>query len=485
MPDFGFVGGAYEAPSIYQDAQELINWYCETDPTKAPGGPQGPPERGATALYPMPGYTIAAQPTTPGPARAMHTCSGGNELLVVCGRGLYSLSPSLAVTWVGNLTTTSGPVSIADNGIAALIVDSGDRYSYALGGGTFAVLPPTDGPWQGGSAACTLDNYILYARGGTQQFAATEALSTTTPALSFSSKDGSPDNLVAMAVIGRELFLLGETTTEAWVDVGSFPFPFARIPGSSTQHGLAAAESVSRLGESVAFVARDARGQGIIARLEGYGVRRLSTHAVEKTLIGQDLSTANAWTFQMGGHEFYVVTFPTIDLTWCYDLASDKWCKWLSYDSTGYHRHRGQCAASFHGKNLVGDYETGAIYELSTDVFTENGAAIRRLRRAIHLTHDLDRLFFHSLQLQFQPGVGIDGAGQGDDPQVMLRWSNDGGSTWSNEHWRTIGKIGRYRDRAIWRRLGMARDRVFEVSISDPVRAVVISAELRTSAGDN
>jgi hypothetical protein len=67
----------------------------------------------------------------------------------------------------------------------------------------------------------------------------------------------------------------------------------------------------------------------------------------------------------------------------------------------------------------------------------------------------------------------------------MLRWSNDGGSTWSNEHWRTIGKIGRYRDRAIWRRLGMARDRVFEVSISDPVRAVVISAELRTSSGDN
>ncbi len=46
MPDFGFVGAAYEAPSITQDAQECINFYPEIDPTKAQG------ERGIVALYP-------------------------------------------------------------------------------------------------------------------------------------------------------------------------------------------------------------------------------------------------------------------------------------------------------------------------------------------------------------------------------------------------------------------------------------------------
>jgi hypothetical protein len=71
------------------------------------------------------------------------------------------------------------------------------------------------------------------------------------------------------------------------------------------------------------------------------------------------------------------------------------------------------------------------------------------------------------------------------DPQAMLRWSNDGGSTWSNEHWTSIGKIGKYKNRAIWRRLGMARDRIFEVVVSDPVKAVIVSANLKASSGDN
>ena len=75
--------------------------------------------------------------------------------------------------------------------------------------------------------------------------------------------------------------------------------------------------------------------------------------------------------------------------------------------------------------------------------------------------------------------------GQGDDPQAMLRWSNDGGSTWSNEHWVSIGKIGRYQNRAIWRRLGWSRDRIFEVAITDPVKPVIVSANLKASEGDN
>jgi hypothetical protein len=67
----------------------------------------------------------------------------------------------------------------------------------------------------------------------------------------------------------------------------------------------------------------------------------------------------------------------------------------------------------------------------------------------------------------------------------MLRWSNDGGSTWSREYWVAIGSMGRFKNRAIWRRLGMARDRVFEVVVTDPVKAVIVSANLKASAGDN
>jgi hypothetical protein len=67
----------------------------------------------------------------------------------------------------------------------------------------------------------------------------------------------------------------------------------------------------------------------------------------------------------------------------------------------------------------------------------------------------------------------------------MLRWSNDGGSTWSNEYWTSIGRIGRYLNRAIWRRLGMSRDRIFEVTVSDPVKCVIVSANLKATQGEN
>jgi len=105
----------------------------------------------------------------------------------------------------------------------------------------------------------------------------------------------------------------------------------------------------------------------------------------------------------------------------------------------------------------------------------------------------LQRQYFDELQLQFQPGVGLEGITTpplnqetiGANPQAMLRWSSDGGSTWSNEHWAEIGKVGKYKNRIIWRRLGWARDRIYEVVVTDPINAVIVSANLKASAGEN
>ena len=70
-------------------------------------------------------------------------------------------------------------------------------------------------------------------------------------------------------------------------------------------------------------------------------------------------------------------------------------------------------------------------------------------------------------------------------PQVMLRWSDDGGHTWSNEHWRSMGGVGEYGKRVLWRRLGMTeklRDRVYEISGTDPVKIAIMAAELSVEA---
>jgi hypothetical protein len=395
---------------------------------------------------------------------------------------------------------------------------------YAL---NWTVLPSSDGSFVGGDTCDIVDNYFVYNRPASQQWGASGVLSPLSGNTSFSSKDGSPDNLVALIVDHREVYLMGEASSEVWTDVGAIPFPFQRIPGTSTQHGVAARFSLSRLGDSFAYVSRNNRGQAQIMQMKGYVPTRISNHAVENSIANLYVDDAIAWTYQLEGHECYVVSFPTLNLTWAYDIASGMWHKWLYTDTTGgYSRHRGNCCAVFQSMVLVGDYSNGSIYELDKNNYTDNGQYTRRLRRAPHLVADLQRQYFDELQIQFQPGVGSYGlnttidtaiylaspfvvyAGQtftikatevykvgvkasinsttpATYPQAMLRWSNDGGSTWSREYWVTIGQQGKYKNRAIWRRLGMARDRVFEVSITDPVNAVIVSANLKATQGEN
>jgi len=357
--------------------------------------------------------------------------------------------------------------------------------TYAL---NWTVLPANDGPFQGGGTVDITDNFFVYNKPDSQLFAASDLLSPITDPLSFASKDGSPDDLVSIIVDRREVYLLGEMSSEVWINSGAVPFPFTRIPGTSTQQGIAAQYSMSRMGNSFAYVSKNNRGEAMVVRMNGYFPERISTHAVETTLVNQNVSSAIAWTYQLEGHEVYVVTFPSIGtngLTWAYDNTTGLWHKWLYRNNQNeYERHRGNCCAFFNQQVLVGDYENGKIYQLARNFYTDDGQPIRRIRRAPHITTDLQRQYFHELQIQFQPGVGLS-TGQGDDPQAMLRWSNDGGSTWSNEYWTTIGKQGKYLNRAIWRRLGFSRDKVFEVSISDPVKAVIISANLKAEAGEN
>ena len=408
--------------------------------------------------------------------------------LTTVSNGVYTVVPGTPsqTTTSGNgtgltLTLTFGT---GTGGTGTYVVSTSQTVAstslYAL---NFSIMPNNDGAFTGADVVDIVDNYFVYNRPNTQQWGSSAPLSPISPSLSFSSKDGAPDNLVSMIVDHREVYLLGETSSEVWVDSGLFPFAFQRIPGTSTQHGIAAKFSVARLGNSFAYLSKNIRGDGQVMMMNGYTPTRISTHAVEYSIEGGFIADARAWTYLIEGHEVYVVSFPTLDLTWAYDIASGMWHKWLWVDNQNvFHRHRGNCHSHFQGINLVGDHSNGQIYMLDPSNYTDNGDEIRRVRRAPHLISDYQRQYFHEFQIHFQPGVGLP---DGSAPQAMCRWSDDGGSTWSNEHWSSIGVQGAYKNRAIWRRLGESRDRIFEVVVTDPINAVITAANLKADAGAN
>jgi hypothetical protein len=456
--------------------------------------------------------------------------SGAVTTLVQTFAGAYTSNPanpaSTSTSGAGTGLTLNLTFGSGTGNTGTYVINNsqtvGSENMYAL---NWSVLPITDGAFTGGTIVDIVDNYFIYNRPNTQQWAATNILSPITYGLSFASKFTGPDNLVSLVCDHGQVYLLGEKTSEVWADTGTFPFPFQRIPGSSSEHGISAPFSVSRIGNSFAYLAKNNRGQAEIVMMNGYFPQRISTHAVENTLIDKYINDAVAYTYQLEGHEVYVISFPTLDLTWAYDFTTQLWHKWLWVDNNNiYHRHRSNCSAFFQGIVLVGDWENGQIYQLDPTNYTDNGGTIRRVRRAPHLVTDFQRQYFDELQIQFQPGVGTTGLSNQEgqfaldpliiragerliitpfeeltigqnaninaltvttNPQAMLRWSNDGGSTWSNEYWSNIGQLGKYQNRIIWRRLGWSRDRIFEVVVTDPIKAVIVSANLKASEGEN
>jgi len=451
-----------------------------------------------------------------GPIRGLWAFSSSDSTaFVVSGTQLYKINTSYVATLIGTVTGT-GPVSMADNGTQLFIAANGPSYIY--NNTTNAFGPITDPDFPGAVTVCYLDGYFVFNEPNSQKLWVTQLLDgTSIDPLEFASTEGSPDGLVAVAANFREVWAFGTNSIEVWYDSGATDFPLQRIQGAFNELGCAAPYSVAKMDNGLFWLGRDRRGEGIVYRANGYTGVRISTHAVEWQIQQYaDLSDAIAYTYQQDGHSFYVLIFPSANTTWVYDAATQAWHERAGFSDGNFTRHRSNCQMAFNNKIVVGDFENGNIYAFDLDDFSDNGGIQKWLRtwRALPTgQNNLKRTTQHMMQLDCESGVGLNGyvipeviyletelgdylitenndyliadqetvATQGADPQVMLRWSDDGGHTWSNEHWASMGKIGQYYKRVIWRRLGMTvklRDRVYEVSGTDPVKIAIMGAEL-------
>jgi hypothetical protein len=690
----GFVGPAYEARSRFQDAQRCINWYPE--PAIEPGA------KTPMVLYPTPGTrtlwdlpVLASIPAAE--VRLLYSPASRRDLCVIAvGNKLLTAVPNGA-TWtfaVTNLQSNVGAMSAADNGTTILIVDGTNQgYTVNIANGAFGTIGSD--AFFGANTVVNLDAYFVLNKPGTRQFYVSGLAATTFDALDFASKEAASDLLVAVWAEHRELWLLGQYTTEVWYNSGGADFPFSRNDGVFLQHGCGASASISRLGETFAFLGINERGSAVVLKAQGYGFAKISTPALDfEFSTYEKTSDAVAFTYRSSGHEFYQLTFPTANKTWVYDDSTGFWHEraWLDRVDGKLNRHRANCFANYGGRLLVGDFANGKVHEYLESVYTDNGDQIVRLRRTPHIVKNQLVVRYSELQVEFEPGVGLpvsteplladfDGGNELSDwtlcpqvdtgpikvlteadavvgnpepsyrftvlnspdvaymrrnfnfgaageftvraqfrvaqkatanawsagfrvlcdnngvgaafnifeaagvttvqllqttsftvgtvlgsrivptvaigswntvqfdcvrldatrytatltffdlnnvaqaiitapvtqvgnqvflltannttpativnfdnisvnaeqtvvgraPQAMMRWSDDGGFTWSSEHWTGMGAQGQYFNRAVWRRMGAARDRVFEVRVTDPVKAVVIGSTLRVT----
>lgn len=434
---------SYQPRSQGVSVERVRNLYLEANPTST---------RAPAALLPTPGLRQWASVGT-GPIRGMEALGG--DLCVVSGSQVWWVDSLGASTLLGPVSG-SGAVRMVNNGVHVGIASgAAPQAANASGILTIASWPAI--------AAAYQDGLGVFLRAGTQEFYSTAVDDMTTiGALSFSTADAQPDLLVGAVSDHRELWLFKERTIEVWVNAGLSGFPFVRAGGGFVEHGCKSGGSIAKAENMVFWLGDDLN----VYRAAGYQAEAVSSAAIRNMIAGAaSPDTCVAFTYTQAGHEWYVLLFS--DLCLAYDITTGLWSERKSRSIT---RWRPNCYARFGDRHLVGDYSTGAIWELDLDTYTEGSEMLEREVVTPYAWAESQPLVYRAVRLDAEMGVGLV-SGQGSDPVALLSWSDDGGRTWSDERAATLGKLGEYRAVAEWQMLGRSRARAFRIRVTDPVFA--------------
>lgn len=500
-----FVGGSNTVRSVNAHCEQTLNCYVELDN----GNPRAP-----VALYGTPGLRPIANMVS-GVNRG--AIEAGGSVYIVIGDTLYQLLSDLSVTTISTFGTSSGAVSMAVSKTHLLLVDGSAGYVMNLEGvQVLRTIIDVDFP-NGVTQAAYIDGYfIVSAKANSPAFWISDAVSDSMTVdfldmesgssmllesgsglligdgaawngLDFGLASANPDAVIGMAVNHRELWLFGPSSIEVWLDTGNPTFPFERSNAAYIEYGCDSGWSIARLDNTLFWLGGDANGRRMVWRANGYTPQRISTHAVEFAMAGYStVADAYALAYQQEGHSFYVLSFPTADKTWVYDVSTQLWHERAKRNpSTGaLTRWPAAFHAMLNGISIVGDISSGYVYKLDMGYYFDGTSdPILRRRTTQTMSQDQSRLFFHLLQVDMETGVGNSDIAI---PQLMLQYSNDGGHTWSNEATAPLesaGATGEYGKRVRFRRLGSGRNRVWRISFTDPAKFAVFGAFVDATAG--
>lgn len=595
MPQFGLCGPAYRSQSITADCQVLMNLILES--VESGMGKSG------FALYRSPGLSLRYNLGKVG-FRGNGLITAQGRIFAVTGTQLVELfAPTAVPNFIqrGNVVSDGQPVYMAASITQLLIVSGGHLYVFTFATNALAEVQPFDAATGlgllGTPAQVTFaDGFFFVSFVNSNQIQVSDpGDGSSWQGVAQTAVSVFPDNISAIFENQRLLWVFGPTAAQPYFDSGNFPFPYDVIQGAKIEQGIAAPASLVKADNSIFWMGQDIRGSGIFWRASGYTPQRVSTHAMEfEWSTYSTIADCVTYSYQEQGHTFVVLQFPTAQKTWLYDVATGTWSQrgfWNVVPGI-FTMHRAFCHTFAFGMHLVGDPTTGAVYQQATNIFSDFGNPIRRIRRTPHVAKEAARIFHQELQIDVETGIGptfqgtaiptripvldangilrqvqidengvlqapldltddisaaqtifindqtnttswaltIDAHGivsatlqakyidsypvamrfisvlgdtkwnlqltnlggglaqlvtipqgiVGRGPTMTLKWSNDGGRTWSQGIDRDCGEAGEYTKRLMYRRLGQARDRVYEISMADPADWKVINGYLTT-----
>lgn len=473
MPRIPLTGGAYSASSIIANAQACKNLYPEINPEQ-----NNPPV--PVTHYPRPGLTPLGVPPIVGQSRCLY-CATNGDLYQVINSNVYYIDANWNYTLLGALITAgTNPVSIADNGTNALVVDGSIRGNSIVLSTSAVPLPVMsiigDPNFLGSTRVDFLDYFLILNQPNTKNWYCTLANSIVFNALYIGVKTAWPDNILGVCAIERAAWVFGPKKSEIWFNAGALPFPFQIQPGLIIEHGCCATYSIAKQDVNVYWLSQSPEGARMAMKGTQQTAVRISNHAIEAEWLSYPrVDDAIGQTYQIDGHAFWELHFPTADKTWVFDQSTEQWHEETYTDSNGFqHRSRGTFKTYAYGKNLAADWSTGQLYQVDPNAFTDNGQPISYLRSFPHIiAQESQRITVWKLVADVQVGTGTADA---SIPLISLRTSRTRGASWGNAVTKPMGAAGEYYTRPTWNRLGFFVDGVFELSWSASMKTALNSA---------
>lgn len=433
---FGFVGPSYTPYSQAADIQRTVNLYPEIVESG-----QG---KSRIVLVGTPGLQTLVSVTSASLIKAIYYDTATGRTFVVALRSdnsvrLVEINLSGTETDRGQLAASGGtsvPASISSNGTQLLVINPETTETAHIFNLSTNVLTNVTGSVANGEPVWGqfLDGYfIALGRNGKIYLSALND-GTTWNALDVATPESSPDKAKTILAAFGELWIFGDESKEVWFNSGNADFPFEPIANATDPIGILYAYSAQVVGDMVLWVSRGKDGRAQVVGARGYRPERVSNHAVETSLQGIASVGAQvpvSWSYQQHGHRFYVLTFPTAGVTWCYDTTFPPEIGWHErswLNGTTEEAHLGRCAAFAGGEDgatsayLVGDRRSGNVYKMDLNILDDAGGLIQRTRRARHISDGMRQAIYHRLELDVEQGSS--------QALYKLRYSDNGGKLW-------------------------------------------------------